>query len=66
MRQKLRPNAYARLARFAAEQRTVLIALFVIFGLLLAGFAAATLKLDPDAAPRITLDDTTKPAAGAA
>lgn len=58
-RQKLRPNGFARLARFCATHRlwVVLAALLLTIGL--AGFAVTRLAIDPDQRPRIGLDETT-------
>lgn len=58
-RQKLRPNAFARLARFCATYplAVVLVALLLTVGL--AGFAATRLAIDPDQRPRIGLDEGT-------
>ena len=58
-RQKLRPNAFARLARACASYRlwVVLAALLLTVGL--SGFAATRLAIDPDQRPRIGLDPGT-------
>lgn len=58
-RQRLRPNGFARMARFAVENRIILVALYVVLAILCAGAAAALLDVDPDQSPRITLDETT-------
>jgi len=58
-RQKLRPNAYARVARSAADNAWLVIAIFAVAAALCAAFAAASLRIDPDQRPRITLDETT-------
>ena len=57
--QKLRPNGFARMARFSAENRLVVLALYILVTVLCGGFAAATLEIDPDEGPRITLDAAT-------
>lgn len=58
-RQRLRPNGFARLARFSATQRLALIALSLLLTVLMAGFAMSRLAIDPDQRPRIALDDAT-------
>ncbi len=58
-RRKLRPNGFARLARFAARHATVVVVLAAVLAGLAGGFAVQRLEIDPDQRPRITLDDTT-------
>jgi len=58
-RRKLRPNHFARLARFAAAKRYWVIAAWAIAALLCAAFAAATLTVDPGIDAQVTLDDRT-------
>jgi len=58
-RHKLRPNAFARLARSCATYRVVVVVLAVVLALGLAGFAATRLAVDPDQRPRIGLDPGT-------
>lgn len=58
-RQKLRPNAFARLARFAASNALAVVLLFGLLGLLCAGFALSRLVIDPDQRPRISVDAET-------
>ncbi len=58
-RQKLRPNGFARMVRWSAEQRFAVIGLSLLLALLCGGFAATTLEIDPDQGPRITLDEKT-------
>lgn len=58
-RQRLRPNLFARIARFAAANRLSLVALALFLTVLMAGFAAGRLVIDPDQRPRIALDEGT-------
>ncbi len=58
-RQKLRPNGFARLARFSATHRLTLVALSLFLTVLMAGFAMSRLAIDPDQQPRIALDEAT-------
>ena len=58
-RHKLRPNGFARVARFSIENRNLLVILYVVLAALCAGVAIATLDVDLDQGPRITLDKTT-------
>ena len=59
LRQKLRPNAFARLARSCANYRMVVVAVALLLTAALAGFAATRLSIDPDQRPRIGLDQGT-------
>lgn len=58
-RQKLRPNGFARLARFAASNALAVVLLFSLLGLLCGGFALSKLVIDPDQRPRISVDAAT-------
>lgn len=58
-RQKLRPNAFARLARFSASNALLLVAFSVVLTALMVWFAASRLVIDPDQRPLITLDGGT-------
>ena len=59
LRQKLRPNAFARLARSCAKYRMLVVAVAMLLTVALAGFAASRLSFDPDQRPRIGLDQAT-------
>ena len=58
-RQKLRPNAYARLARFSAAHGGIIVLLYVVLALICGSYAVSVLEIDPDRRPRVTLDDST-------
>ncbi|MFM8747729.1 MAG: hypothetical protein ACKOED_13850 [Aestuariivirga sp.] len=58
-RRKLRPNGFAKLARFAARHAAVAVILAALLASLAGGFAVSRLEIDPDQRPRITLDETT-------
>lgn len=58
-RKRLRPNAYARIARFCAAHGSMLVLLYVMLALVCASYAVTTLRIDPDQRPRITLDPAT-------
>ncbi len=58
-RQRLRPNGFAKMARFSVENRYVVVGLYLLLAVICGGAAAAMLKFDPDAGPRVTLDDQT-------
>lgn len=58
-RQRLRPNAYARVARFCASHGSIIVLLYAVLAMVCASYAASILQIDPDQRPRITLDDTT-------
>lgn len=58
-RHKLRPNAFARLARFSADHGNIIVLIYTVLALVCGSYASATLRIDPDLRPRITLDDTT-------
>lgn len=58
-RPRLTPNLFAKLARVCARHRISVIASFLIAALLAYGYAAATLSIDPDALPEVTLDEKT-------
>lgn len=58
-RQKLRPNLFARLARFAVSRNWLLLALWVAVALACAAYAASHIEINPDQRPRVTLDETT-------
>ena len=59
-RQKLRPNAYARLARFSAANGSIIVLLYAVLAMACGGYAASVLTIDPDQRPRITLDQPTE------
>ena len=59
-RQKLRPNAYARLARFSAANGSIIVLLYAVLAMVCGGYAASVLVIDPDQRPRITLDQSTE------
>lgn len=56
---KLRPNGFAKMTRYSAENHFVVLVLSVLVTLLCGGIAAALLEIDPDEGPRITLDAAT-------
>ncbi len=58
-RQKLRPNAFARLARFSATYGAMTVLVAAILGLIAGGFAIARLAIDPDLRPVVSLDEQT-------
>ncbi len=58
-RQRLRPNGFAKMARYSIENRYVVMAVYLLAALLCVGFAAAMLKIDPDQRPLVTLDPQT-------
>lgn len=58
-RQKLRPNAFARLARSCAIHRLWVVLAALVIGLALALYAAARLEINPEQSPRVVLDETT-------
>ena len=58
-RQKLRPNAYARLARFSADHGSIIFLIYAVLAMVCGSYASSTLTIDPDLRPRITLDDAT-------
>lgn len=59
LRQRLRPNGFARLARFCATYRFIIVLASLALVLVLGGIAGSRLKVDPDQRPRIALDATT-------
>lgn len=58
-RRKLRPNGFARIARIAVLNRHLVLGAAIVLAVVCGGLAAATLRIDPDAGPRVTLDDAT-------
>jgi hypothetical protein len=58
-RQKLRPNAFARLARFSASHASIVVLLYAVLAMICGSYAASVLSIDPDRRPRITLDANT-------
>lgn len=58
-RQKLRPNPFARLARFSAANALTIVVVFGFIALLCGGYAIAQLVIDPDQRPRISFDEDT-------
>ena len=58
-RQKLRPNAFARVARACASYRIAVVLLALVLAVALSAFAATRLAIDPDQRPRIGLDPGT-------
>jgi hypothetical protein len=58
-RQKLRPNLFARIARFSAGNALAVVLAFSVIALACAGFAVSRLAIDPDRSPRISLDTAT-------
>lgn len=58
-RRRLRPNGFAKVARFAAVNRFAVVAIFLVAAVACGAFAAATLSIDPEADARVTLDDAT-------
>jgi uncharacterized protein len=58
-RQKLRPNAFARLARGCASHRLLVVLLAIALAIGLSGYAATRLSLNLDQPPRIGLDAAT-------
>jgi hypothetical protein len=59
-RQKLRPNAYARLARFSAAHAGIVVLLYAVLAMICGSYAVSVLKFDPDQHPRVTLDASTE------
>ena len=57
--QRLRPNVYARIARFCSAHGSIIVLLYAVLAMVCASYAASILQIDPDQPPRITLDDTT-------
>lgn len=57
--QKLRPNAYARLARFSAANGSIIVLLYAVLAMICGSYAATVLRIDPDQRPRVTLDQST-------
>ncbi|WP_373503550.1 hypothetical protein, partial [Aestuariivirga sp.] len=47
------------MARFSVENRNILVILYVVLAAVCGGWAIATLEVDLDQSPRITLDETT-------
>ncbi|MFN4142355.1 hypothetical protein [Aestuariivirga sp.] len=47
------------MARFSAENRMILVLLYAVLALVMGGAAASVLRADPDARPRVTLDENT-------
>ncbi len=64
-RPRLRPNGFARIARFAVLNRHLVLGLWLFICLVSAVYAVIALQVDPEAAPRITLDDKTAEAQAA-
>lgn len=58
-RQKLRPNGFAKMARWSADNRFAVMGLYLLVALLCGGFASVMLEIDTDRGPRITLDEKT-------
>jgi hypothetical protein len=58
-RQKLRPNAYARLARFSAAHGGIVVLLYAVLAMICGSYAVSVLEIDPDQRPRVTLDEST-------
>lgn len=55
-RQRLRPNAFARLARFCATWRVAVVLASALLAAVLSIYTAAHLTIDPDQRPRVALD----------
>lgn len=58
-RPRLRPNIFARIARFCARQSPFVLIVVVFLTAMTAGFAALSLAVDPSAVSRIELDPQT-------
>jgi hypothetical protein len=58
-RQRLRPNGFAKLARFCVANRFAVLIFYLSAMILCAAAASLFLKVDPEAAPGVTLDDQT-------
>ena len=58
-RQRLRPNLYARIARFCASHGSIIVLFFAVLAMVCGSYAASTLRIDPDQRPLVTLDDKT-------
>ncbi|MCA3573961.1 MAG: hypothetical protein IOC86_08580 [Aestuariivirga sp.] len=58
-RQKLNPNAFARLARFCANHGNIIVLLWSVLAMVCGSYAASVLVIDPDQRPRVSLDATT-------
>ncbi len=58
-RRKLKPNGFAKLARFSASNCYAVVSGFILLALLCGAVAFAALAIDPDADARVTLDDAT-------
>jgi uncharacterized protein len=56
---KLRPNGFARMARFSVLNRHLILGIAALLIVICGGFAAVTLRADLDSGPRVTLDRTT-------
>jgi hypothetical protein len=56
---RMKPNGFARLARFSADNATVIIVMTVFLAVLAAGLAAFSIRVVPDHQPLISLDDQT-------
>ena len=63
-RQRLRPNLYARIARFCAAHGSILVLFYAVLAMVCGTYAASILRIDPDQRPRITLDDGPRQPAG--
>lgn len=59
-RQKLHPNAFARLARFSAANGSILVFVYAVLAMVCGGYAASVLVIDPDQRPRVILDQPTE------
>lgn len=64
-RPRLKPNGFARLARFSAANATVIIVMTVFLAVLAAGLAAFSIRVLPGIQPLISLDEQTAKAQAA-
>lgn len=62
---RLKPNGFARIARFSADNATVIIVMTLFLAVLAAGLAALSIRVLPDSRPLISLDDQTAKAQAA-
>lgn len=58
-RQRLRPNGFARIARFSVENRYAVMVIYLLVMVFCSAAAMVLLNIDPDASPSVTLDEQT-------
>jgi uncharacterized protein len=64
-RPPIRPNGFALIARACARYSMAVMAGYLVLAIIAIGFALATLSVDPDSLPQVTLDDRTAAAQAA-